>query len=340
MKTVMKFGIVLVVLALVTSMASASATLEWDEGAVELTAGSMDMDGGDLIIGGGGDDVEVILEDATITDIDDFLIEGSGQVDITLLGDAIIQSDDTMELGKNGTLNLTMDGYSELTIDRDGGGESIDIGEDAGSNATIVMSGDSLIRVIGHDDHDIELAQDGGTVSITMTDNATISVGGDDLKLAQDGGTAYLNVESGLVSVADSLKLDDENSAAIAKVTLGEQNNVAGDLYDETSYLAVVDASDLQLGASAELDVLLGGLMLLDDDVTAMIAQAIVDGEIYTTQTGLVYDAKKDIWVAAFVAWDYDITVAGRTAVYLVPEPATMILLGLGGLVLRRRKRA
>jgi hypothetical protein len=41
------------------------------------------------------------------------------------------------------------------------------------------------------------------------------------------------------------------------------------------------------------------------------------------------------------IQWQYDYNVRnpGKTTVSAIPEPATIILLGLGGLVLRHRKR-
>ena len=79
-------------------------------------------------------------------------------------------------------------------------------------------------------------------------------------------------------------------------------------------------------GAVGTMDVT-AGTLILDYDMEATIQDYIDDG-----------------WITAYggagtLLLDYDVTNAGKTTLSAIPEPATIALLGLGGLALLRRRK-
>ena len=77
---------------------------------------------------------------------------------------------------------------------------------------------------------------------------------------------------------------------------------------------------------TATIDITDGGVIIVDGDVRGQIGGAVFGGAFYGDS------------VLGKVQMDYNVTNAGKTTIQ-VPEPATIALLGLGGLLLRKRKR-
>ncbi len=143
----------------------------------------------------------------------------------------------------------------------------------------------------------------GGTVTVT-----------NEFELGWGGGAGTLNMTGGTIT------------AGTFKVPTGSGAFAEAFLYGGT--FNVTKPGGLGFGnVNGLIDITVGTLVLEGDD-TAKVAGLIAAGQI-TGYSG-----------TGTVLYDYGVTIPGKTTVTGIPEPATICLLGLGGLALRRRKRA
>jgi hypothetical protein len=173
----------------------------------------------------------------------------------------------------------------------------------------------------------------------------TLAMTGGTLEIAEwvwwgDGANSFAiwNMSGGTVTVPNEFELgwgggagtlnmtDGTITAGKFKVPTGSGAFAEAFLYGGT--FNVTKSGGLDFGNVNGLMDIHEGTLVLEGDDTAKIAGLIGAGHI------IGYGG------TGTVLYDYDTTNAGKTTVAAIPEPATICLLGLGGLALRRRRRS
>jgi len=258
-------------------------------------------------------------------------------------GDATLSINDDFAMGQNGPGTLNISGNAFLDI-----GDDLELGQKNGGIGTMIMSSGTVTMA---DDFELSKANagDAGTSIFTMT-GGTININ-DDMKLGQEAGSATVLMLGGTINVGDSLRIPHEGQAGTTShLTLGDNSNTS-----IAFGAATINAKDLNMnaaddeGVDAWLEFQLGGLLVISktddednpEDNSAYIQNLIDNGYIFTLYAGDgsgTYLAPLGAGEYYGVVTDFDGT---DTSVFLgvIPEPATMLLLGFGGLLLRRKRR-
>jgi hypothetical protein len=90
----------------------------------------------------------------------------------------------------------------------------------------------------------------------------------------------------------------------------------------------LIEATALLMGTVGSMDIT-GGTLILDRDRTSLLQGYVTAGQL----------SGYGVADLSHVLIDYDNINPGQTTVTAIPEPVTFVLLGLGGLLLRRRRK-
>ncbi len=223
----------------------------------------------------------------------------------------------------NGALNAT--GYADLL------NEEAKINGATGTGP-VIGDGDvvSAYRVFVSSTGYGELTIDGGTLltngymtsAYNASDIALITMESGSVQLGFTGGTNghfYLgrygtttfNMSGGSFTITNDLNIGQYAGGN------GTVNLSGGTL----------TASTLKETGTAHIDITSSGKLVLLGDDTAVVSTWIGNG--WMTGNGNDYD----------IMYDYNITTSGATTVWVVPEPATICLFGLGAMSFIRRKK-
>jgi hypothetical protein len=190
------------------------------------------------------------------------------------------------------------------------------------------------------------LDMDGGTLTVEV--GGSISFSGESFMAADDNGDneiATMNVYGTATFASEAnenveFKLG-QYAGDIATINVGNGTDVA------TMYLEYIQASSS--GGVSTININTNGTLTADDGhIYAGTSVNLLGGtfRIKNKDGGIIPDVPETGNIFGLTSSDtiasggVDVEVIGDYTVYSVPEPCTLALLGLGGLVLRRRRKA
>lgn len=309
--------------AVTTTMGSLIVGADWPVTGNTGTPGQLDMSAGKLIVTGGGDNFQISRACCAS--------EGSA---INMTGDAVLEiqgSDPIVGTRDQGTLNIG-DTASVIST-RDGGaywrlgnyGPSIDFPPG--------LQGDGLLNVYGNGSfnaHVIFIGDNDSTGELRVSDNGSVVLTGNlvprpsgfqamgSAKIQMNGATATLsayNLESESLAgeIPTLYEFNADPSLGVSPIKLTDAINI-------TNNDLVVNLNGYALANFATLLLFDGDQALVGSRVFGTFASSIVNGSVVPHR--LIYDQ-----------------VNGDILVQRIPEPSTMLLLGLGMVIAFSAKR-
>jgi len=141
---------------------------------------------------------------------------------------------------------------------------------------------------------------------------------GDPPHMWENWGNGCATIHDGIISVGTTLGIGSTFKNGVGGI--GELHIDGGLIRAEALTFGVIDPC-IPGGGSLSVDIT-GGKLLLPGNISSLDPRVTAYGG------------------AGYLVFDYEADQPGYTTITAVPEPATVLLLGLGGLALLRRKRA